>query len=959
MKKILVIDDLEDNLLSLKALISDFFSGFSIYTATSGPEGIGLAKTHHPDVILLDILMPGMDGFEVCKILKEDESLRDIPVVFVTALKENKENKVHALEVGAEGFLCKPIDENELNAQVKAMLKIKAANDSKKSEKQRLEEMVSERTKELKEELRLNREMSRKLSESEEKYRRITDNITDVVFITDLTFNTSYISPSVRNLIGVSAEEYLTMSLDEKHPPSSLQQFQKILAREMQAEIAGTADKNRTIVIEGEHYKKDGSIIAISMHVSFIRDEMGNPMAIQGVTRDVTERKKAQKELINQQERLESIVKILQHKTTDVQEFLDFALNEAIALTESKIGYIFFYTGETKELTLNVWSKDVLPQCSIINPKTIYQLDKTGIWGEAVRQRKEIIVNDFHAPLPLKKGFPEGHASIHKFLTVPIFRNGQILAVVGVANKAEDYDQNDVLQLKILMDSVWKEVGAKQTERALRESEERFRVAQEMSPDGFTILHPVRNDKGEVVDFTWVYENRAVALTNGTVPKDVMGKRLLDLFPSHRGTTVFKAYLHVANTGKTQILEEVYVGEIISIPTWLRLVVVSMGEDIAILSQNITGRKQAEEQLKLLNRAVESSSVSVVIADAEGNIVYTNPWFTQITGYPKEEVFGRKLRILNTGKLSESDSEELWRAISSGNDWSGEYQNRRKNGEYYWEESVISPILSSTGELANVISINEDITERKKMIEDLVDTKEKAQESNRLKSAFLANISHEIRTPMNRILGFLELIQEPDLDEEEKADYINIVKKSGQRLLSTINDLIEISKIESGDMQVNRQEIRIQQFLSYYYDFFSPQANEKGLHLKLVRYKAAPETIFTDKSKFNSILNNLIKNAIKFTEKGCIEFGCEQKDKNNLLFYVKDTGKGIHPEKIDLIFERFMQEEISLTRGYEGSGLGLSITKTYIEVLGGKIWVESEPGKGSCFYFTIPCAGSN
>lgn len=364
-------------------------------------------------------------------------------------------------------------------------------------------------------------------------------------------------------------------------------------------------------------------------------------------------------------------------------------------------------------------------------------------------------------------------------------------------------------------------------------------------------------------------------------------------------------------------------------------------------------RQNAEEKANKLSRAVEQSSVAVVITNREGSIEYINPFFTELTGYSFDEVKGKKSNILKSGHQNNEFYKKLWEVILSGNDWEGELLNKKKSGELYWSQATISPILNSEGIITNLISIHEDITERKKMVEDLIEAKEKAQQSDRLKSAFLANMSHEIRTPMNGILGFLELLGEPDLGEDVRTGYLDIVKKSGQRLLSTINDIIEISKIESGDMQLCSQEINVSQFLSYYYDFFLPQAKGKGLQLEFVQCKTETETIFTDKSKLDSILTNLIKNAIKFTEKGSIEFGCEQKDSHTLLFYVKDTGKGIHPDKIDLVFERFMQADNLNTRGYEGSGLGLSITKAYVEHLGGKIWVESEPEKGSCFYFTI------
>ncbi|MGE4587078.1 MAG: PAS domain-containing sensor histidine kinase, partial [Mangrovibacterium sp.] len=243
---------------------------------------------------------------------------------------------------------------------------------------------------------------------------------------------------------------------------------------------------------------------------------------------------------------------------------------------------------------------------------------------------------------------------------------------------------------------------------------------------------------------------------------------------------------------------------------------------------------------------------------------------------------------------------------------------------------------------------------RNRMILDLIAAKEKAEESERLRAAFLANMSHEIRTPMNGILGFLSLLETPDLEEENKKEYINIVNKSGQRLLETINDIIEISKIEAGESRLNSMVVNIREILQYQLDFFQPQAEEKGLHLFIKKQLKQDEALVqTDKHKLEGILTNLIKNALKFTEEGYVELG-NYREGNRLVFYVKDTGKGIPPERIGTIFERFVQADQELTRAYEGSGLGLAIAKAYLDTLGGEISVQSTPGQGSCFTFYIP-----
>jgi len=250
----------------------------------------------------------------------------------------------------------------------------------------------------------------------------------------------------------------------------------------------------------------------------------------------------------------------------------------------------------------------------------------------------------------------------------------------------------------------------------------------------------------------------------------------------------------------------------------------------------------------------------------------------------------------------------------------------------------------------SLVNIKERIEKEKKLIL----AKEKAEESDRLKSTFLANMSHEIRTPMNGILGFLTLLKEPDLSEENKQEYINIVTQSGHRLLDTINDIIEISKIEAGELIVSLSPINLPELMTFYHGFFKQQIDKKGIEY-IISNKLPDDIIYfqTDRIKLDSIISNLIKNAIKFTSAGYVKFECSLKDRN-LLFCVKDSGIGIPADQHELIFDRFVQADLSGTRHHEGSGLGLSIVKAYINLLKGKIWLESTPGKGSCFRFSIP-----
>lgn len=296
--------------------------------------------------------------------------------------------------------------------------------------------------------------------------------------------------------------------------------------------------------------------------------------------------------------------------------------------------------------------------------------------------------------------------------------------------------------------------------------------------------------------------------------------------------------------------------------------------------------------------------------------------------------------------------EMVMEKISANYEKSYEAMGIRKNGEMY-PIRLEAKTIPYKGKQVRVVEFR-DITKQKETEQELINALKKAKESDQLKSAFLANMSHEIRTPMSGILGFTELLKDPDLSGKDRNKFIDIIKKSGDRLLDTVNDIIDISKIDSGQMELSKDMIDINKLISSLYEFFKEEANLKGLKIKLINTIPKHNSqLVTDKNKLNSIISNLIKNAIKHTDSGSIEIYCN-KNEQDFTFKIVDTGIGISKDRIKSIFNRFEQADIKDTHAREGSGLGLSISKAYLTMLGGSISVESKAGEGSMFYFSIP-----
>lgn len=398
-------------------------------------------------------------------------------------------------------------------------------------------------------------------------------------------------------------------------------------------------------------------------------------------------------------------------------------------------------------------------------------------------------------------------------------------------------------------------------------------------------------------------------------------------------------------------------GEIRDVDVFISKISFQGADCLHLIVQDVTRRRLALDKLKLLSKSVEQNPISIIITDPRGNIEYVNPKFTEVTGYSMSEVMGKNPRILNSGVHSTEFYEKMWETILSGRNWISEIQNKKKNGELYWESVIISPILDDGENITNFIGLQEDISGQKKMINEVVEAKEKAEESERLKSAFLANMSHEIRTPLNAILGFTQMLAfEENLSIEQKEEFTSIINRSAEGLLQIISDILDISQLETGMLKIFKKDIEIQKMLTDIYAQCKLRITENQSREIELMLEVPIDTIHinTDQGRLVQIFMNLLNNSIKFTEKGHIQFGVFHQDDNRIGFFVSDTGIGMAPAIQLHIFDRFRQADESTTRLYGGTGLGLSIVKNLINLMGGEITLESEPNKGTTFRFYLP-----
>ncbi|MDT8286638.1 MAG: response regulator [Elusimicrobiales bacterium] len=364
---------------------------------------------------------------------------------------------------------------------------------------------------------------------------------------------------------------------------------------------------------------------------------------------------------------------------------------------------------------------------------------------------------------------------------------------------------------------------------------------------------------------------------------------------------------------------------------------------------------EQRNEILVLKNGIEESSLGVVLTDTSGRIEYVNPAFTSMHGYSPEEAIGQNPRILKSGEMPPAVYSSLWKTVLEGRPWAGELRNRTKSGELVWIRANISPIRDTAGILTHFMALHKDINLEKRLISDLVDARKQADSANRAKSDFLATMSHEIRTPLNAIVGMSELIDEASLGSDQRQ-YLSILRNASDTLLSLINDVLDISKIESGHMELEEVPFSLEELTSKACEMMSVKAYKKNVEISCRIDPDVPVFLRGDATRLRQVIMNLMGNSVKFVEKGWVELSVRKHSQSaetaELLFSVRDTGIGIAPDRLGAVFEKFTQADASTTRKYGGTGLGLPISKMIIEKMGGKVWVESEVGVGTIFFFT-------
>lgn len=652
----------------------------------------------------------------------------------------------------------------------------------------------------------------------------------------------------------------------------------------------------------------DGTVRWIKAAGQVFFDENNSPLRMVGINFDITERKKAEDQLRISEERYRNIF-------------------------ESAVIGLYRSTPDGKIIMANATLIKLLGFDSF-EDLAQRNLEKEGFDGDHQRNRfKESIEKD---------------GRVIGLESVWVKKNGQ--PVIVNENAKVFYDSNGkALYYEGTIEDI---TERKKMEKNLRESEERFRKAFATNPDAINITR--------LSDGKYISANNGFTQIFGYTEEEVLGKTSLEINMWHHPEDRKEFVSRFSENGSVQNFEAKLVtkqGELRD--TLVSSTIIELENTPYILSttRDITERKKTEEALReseeRLRDIIFSSADWIWEVDENGRYTYSSQKGNELFDTNQQEIIGKTPFDFMPEEEAKKIAAVFFEiAANKAPITDLENWNIGKDGKRICLLTNGLPIIDHEGRLKGYRGVDKDITERKLAEQELIKAKEKAEESDRLKSAFLANMSHEIRTPLNSIIGFSDLLFDSFYSTEQQKEFAKTIKNSGDNLLVIINDIMDLSKIESGLFQISKRPFSINELIIDIRTVYSFKAKEKEIELKMDLPKT-PIFIDSDQDKVRQILINLVTNAIKFTENGFIEIRLKETD-HSAQIQVKDNGIGISPEYHQIIFERFRQVENSETRRFGGNGLGLAISKKLVEILGGEIGIESEVGKGSTFYFTLP-----
>lgn len=544
------------------------------------------------------------------------------------------------------------------------------------------------------------------LRQSELQFRLIWENSFDGMRVTDENGTTLFVNDAYCRLTKKSKEE-----LEGK--PFTIIYDAQIQEQTLKRGIARFAKRTIESHLERELTLWNGEKKWLELSNSFIELDTGKPLIL-SIFRDITERKQAEEQVRLNDVRLESLLRISQYKAATNQDLLEYALEEAVCLTGSKIGYILYYYANRQELVLNAWSKEAIAECQVLEKQTVYQLEKTGLWGEVVRQRKPIIVNDFQATNPLKKSQPDGHVRLFRFMSIPVLVDDNIVATVGVGNKTGEYNQSDVQQLTLLMDAVWKIIERRKAEDALRESEERYRRLVEHNPLPIAI-----HVAGKIV-----YINDAgVQLIRAANKEEIIGKNAMDfVHPDYKELVIERIKLTQQEGKLAEPIEEKFLcsdGKIVDVEVTGFPIIFDRMPATQVVILDVTQRKRVEEALQkeriLMRTVIDNLPDAIYVKDLEGKKTLTNRADIENMGLTNEsDAIGKTDYELFPGEIAEKLSADDREVLDSGQPLLNQEERLVKaNGEERWLLTSKLPLRDENGGIVGLVGIGHDLTPRK------------------------------------------------------------------------------------------------------------------------------------------------------------------------------------------------------------------------------------------------------